>query len=809
MRGAIVAAGVAVALGLAGGPAPLVAQEPAAGSPVLDSIAVVGPRRNTRETVLNTAGIPVGSPITYRDIQHAIRALYALGQFDDVQVFYSEDAAGRRILTIALKERPILLRTAIRGVAKLSEHSVRERIEMPSNRPLDPGLVARARQRIDSLYEAEGYYLADVKPLVIPQDSDHAIAVFDITEGRRVAVSAIEIEGNHDFRDGQIVGHMKTRPEGFFWWQRGDYSEDRLREDLEQQLPEFYGSHGYIDFRVLRDTLLVDHANGKAKLVITVDEGRPYRIGTVTVDGNRFFSTDQVLTLNPFDTGPGGGLGCLLRRCGHTVQWFDQVKWDAATQKLRAQYANQGYIYAAIRPRVERVAPADSTQPPQVNLTWQIDEGRPAIVNRVEIVGNDVTHERVIRDAIIILPGDVFAQDRVLRSYQNISNLGFFQQPLPPPDTRAVNSADPYSDIDLIFRVQEKHTGNVNFGASVGQGTGLGGFLGLDEPNLFGQGKRGHLQWQFGKNINDFDVSYTDPGLYGGRISGTVDLHNSLIRYTIADLGRITTRGGSVQLGFPLPRSRFSRLFAQYALEFESYSGAAANLNSVFRCAECVRSSFGLTFLRDTRVDLPFATGGTLNKVDASLTGGPLGGSATFGKYDLEGRWYAPAGRLGGGPGPGSGVRLVLGLTTKAGFVVGDAGPFFRQLFAMGGTQYGIPLRGYDEFAITPDGYNPNASLGSVPRSAFGHSYFAATAEFGVRFTQEIYASLFYDAGNVWASAAGFNPTRLFRGAGAGVALITPLGPLGLDYAYGFDRTDVLGRPAPGWKLHFKIGNFF
>jgi outer membrane protein insertion porin family len=154
-------------------------------------------------------------------------------------------------------------------------------------------------------------------------------------------------------------------------------------------------------------------------------------------------------------------------------------------------------------------------------------------------------------------------------------------------------------------------------------------------------------------------------------------------------------------------------------------------------------------------------------------------------------------------------VRLVLALTTKAGFVFGNAGPFFDQLYSMGGTQYGIPLRGYDEFSITPQGFNPAASTGGVPRSAFGRSYFASTAEFGMRFSQSIYGSFFYDVGNVWASAAAFNPTRLFRGAGFGVALITPLGPLGLDLGYGFDKVNSLGQPAPGWKLHFKIGNFF
>src|SRR5205823_7026440 len=102
-------------------------------------------------------------------------------------------------------------------------------------------------------------------------------------------------------------------------------------------------------------------------------------------------------------------------------------------------------------------------------------------------------------------------------------------------------------DVDVIFRVTEKHTGNINFGASVGQGTGVGGFLGLDEPNLFGQGKKGHFQWQFGQNISDFSVTYTDPAIRETRISGTFDVHNTRLRYTIADLGTLRRRGASVQ----------------------------------------------------------------------------------------------------------------------------------------------------------------------------------------------------------------------------------------------------------------------
>ena len=149
----------------------------------------------------------------------------------------------------------------------------------------------------------------------------------------------------------------------------------------------------------------------------------------------------------------------------------------------------------------------------------------------------------------------------------------------------------------------------------------------------------------------------------------------------------------------------------------------------------------------------------------------------------------------------------MLGLSTRSGFVFGSS-PFFDQLFTLGGTQFFIPLRGYDEASITPFGYDPNATNQASP-NAFGNAFFTMTGEVGMRVSQMLYLSSFLDAGNVWSRPAQFDPTRLFRGAGVGVAVISPLGPIGIDYAYGFDRTDSAGRPKPGWKLHFKLGNFF
>ena len=613
-----------------------------------------------------------------------------------------------------------------------------------------------------------------------------------------MAIARLKFEGTTHFSDADLVGQMKTGPEGFWWFRSGDYDDDKLRADLQERLPRFYGDRGYVDFQVLGDTLLVDDTTGKATLVVRVSEGDPYRVGTFEIVGNRRFSTEDLQQLFPFkgETRTGLlGLGGVQRG----PAYFNQQKWDDATQQMRTLYYNNGYIY--MQPRADVIRRTGADGKPVVDLRWVITEGQPAIVNKVEIAGNDVTHERVIREAIVLLPGDVFRQDALIRSYQNISNLGFFQQPVPFPDTRPANDQ---GDVDVIFRVTEKRTGNINFGASVGQGTGLGGFLGLDEPNLFGQGKRGRFQWQFGKNINDFDLSYTDPAFRDSRVSMTVGVHNTRLRYTISDLGQLRRRGGNLQFGFPLFNDRYTRLFVSYAIDDQTFTGATTGLASL-SCNNCIRSTIGFSVMRDTRIDLPFPTAGTMHSIGVSQSGGPLGGTGNFQRVDLEGRWYAPL--SSGGP-TGGGVKFVMGLSTRSGFVFGNS-PFIDQLFTMGGTQYGIPLRGYDEFSVTPHGFDPSASSGQASASAFGKTYLAMTGEVGARLSQMFYVAAFYDAGNVWARAGQFNPTRLLRGAGIGLSIISPLGPIGIDWAYGFDRTNLLGQPAPGWKLHFKLGNFF
>jgi len=791
--------------------APLYAQETAPGvCAAPESIVVTGNSRIDSAAVRSTAGLSTGTQLNVHDIQTAIKALYATGQFDDVQIVCRVSSSDNKAaLVIQVRERPILTDYKVIGADRVSPKDVKEKLAFPTGGPVDPGKIAKAIASTDSLYESKGYYLASVKAESTVTDGKLSIK-FNIDEGKRLAISGIRINGNKSIPDADIVAAMDTKPEGFLFTRNGELDDDKYAQDLSEKIPQLYASRGYIDFRILKDTLIVDRARGKGLLDITVSEGPRYTVGNFEVIGNRRFSSDQINAFYPFGkaqqtTVVQKATGLIRRSYTNPPNTFDEARWDDAQQKLMEAYNDEGYIYANIRPVTERVPSTDSVR--TVNLRWEIDERSPAIVNRIEIVGNDYTHESCIREQIVLAPGQVFNRNYLIRSYQNIGNLNYFETPMAAPETRPRGDQ---GDVDIVFNVKEKRTGNVNFGASMGQGTGLGGFIGLDQPNLLGRCKRAQVQWQFGQYINDFNLTYSDPNIRQSRISGSLTAYHSRSRFQIADLGGAIRTGGQIQLGFPVPQSIYTRLFVSYGGEKVRYENTGLLSTVATACANCFRSTLGFTAQHDTRTGLPFPADGGLQSFNAQFNGGPLGGTASFQRYTTELRSYAPIGHLGGSLLGGEPMMFVVGLSARAGAVFGDTGPFFySQAFSVGGTQYGEPLRGYDEFSITPSGFNPNADQSQASRSSFGNAFFVGTGELGLRVNQSLYVNTFFEGGNVWNKPREFDPTRLFRSFGFGAATLSPLGPLGVDIGYGFDKIDAQGRPAPGWKLHFKLGQFF
>ena len=428
------------------------------------------------------------------------------------------------------------------------------------------------------------------------------------------------------------------------------------------------------------------------------------------------------------------------------------------------------------------------------------------------IVGNDVTHERVIREAIVLLPGPAVQPGPAdPLATRTSANLGFFQQPMPPPD---VAPTDNGLDVDIIFRVEEKRTGNINFGASLGQGTGLGGFLGLEEPNLFGQGKRGKLQWQFGRNINDFNLSYTDPSIQGDAGSrARSSLFNSRPavhrrRPRAAAAGRRLAPG---RLPAPrLPVHPALHLIQPAADQLYRRLGRPPGAASAASSAPGPPSAQSV--VRDTRIGLPFATArhADLNFAGSS-TAASWAATATTRRSTSRAAGMRRSASIGRQPAQLGGGHPVRARVSRpsAGFIFGDAGPFFTELYSMGGVQYGIPLRGYEEFSITPNGYDPLAATNrrqperlrqvvrGVHRVARRADQPVALREHVLRRRQRL-----PERGPVRSDPA--LPRRRRRG-GFDLAARPDRDRPGLRVRPG----QSAGQPEPGWKLHFRLGNFF
>jgi outer membrane protein insertion porin family len=762
----------------------------------IDSIDVRGNVRQSALTIIGLSGLAPGGEYNIQDLQRATKRLFSSGQFNDVQVLVKGVIGGLVTLTFEVDERALMRNVVIRGVEHANVGKIQDETDLRPGRAYSPAALEATIQMLRDELSANGIPFAriDYSAEALPDREKEIILHLDVEEGNRITIAEIIFEGNEVFDDEELAEVMNLGSEGFWWWATGKYDRERLESDIGLSLPGHYAQHGYLDFRVTNDTLIIDPNTGKTRLELTVDEGEQYFLEDFTITGNKEFSSEELEGyFRPVSTGLFVGSG------KDEDEYFDQLAFQAATGDVEIKYRNEGYLYSRVVPAVVQLPPVEG-EPRKVSVSWQIVEGNPAFINRVDIVGNSFTYERVIRDRINVLPGDAYSQERVIQAYQNIQALGYFVSPMEIPDIQPTETGD----VNVTFRVEEQPTGSVNFGTSVGGGTGLSGFIGYTQPNLFGQGKSGSFRWDFGRFANNLTLSYSDPALFESLVSGSINFFNSSDRFITFSSGRRRRLGVGTQFGFPIPGARFTRIFAGYGISRTSFEiRRGSGDQSLFGQPPGMQSTLTLGIQRTTLNHPLFPTAGSRQSFNMDFNGGPLGGDGDFVKMTMDGTWWTPIATAGGDGGPGTGVQFAAGLTLRAGSVVGNVERFPFERFWMGGVQFGQQLRGYDETTITPLGYFPERAAGIRDISRLGNAYFSMTTEVAMRLSPQLSVATFYDAGNLFRNAREFDPTKLFRGAGFGLQLVTPFGPVGLDYAYGFDK------PIPGWQLHFRLGPGF
>jgi outer membrane protein insertion porin family len=322
-----------------------------------DSLVVRGLKRVTRAEVVTQSGLVLGNELNVPMIQRAARALYGTGMFDDVRLACETISPTSAHIAVTVVERPTLSKIDVVGPALVSSRAVSDKIELFLRRPVDPALVTKAIARIDSLYETNGFYLTRIQPETTWVDSSQIELRFRVEEGRRLAISQLLITGNAQMSATAIVGAMKTKPEGFFWFRKGEYDEDKYVADLGELLPQFYAERGFIDFQILRDTLRVDRELGKGIVELELEEGPSYRVGTFSLNGNRHFTDADLRRYFPFgDAGPSLSERAmnLVRGKEFDPDRFDRSRWENAVIAIQGAYQNDGYIYAQVEPVLER-----------------------------------------------------------------------------------------------------------------------------------------------------------------------------------------------------------------------------------------------------------------------------------------------------------------------------------------------------------------------------------------------------------------------------------------------------------------------
>ncbi len=754
-------------------------------------------RKVAKSLILTTVGLEPGVELSQENVQQAVRDLQGLNVFEDIQIYGDQKPEGIKLYIIVV-EYPSLEGLRFKGQKNLKEKDMKEALALVTGQVIAPRDVVRGEQKILDLYREKGYLRAEVKGQTFAGEEPGKIYVqYDIAEGSKVQIKQIRLVQRRadgtvvDSRDlprrnprrpqqwdglgpepRKLIGLMETKEK--HWWRKGEFSGDTYAED-KQKLLAYYRSLGFQQAAISRDSVYYDSTRRHLFIDVEIDEGQRYRLGAVSWDGNAIFGSDELVEKLELER------GMIYGRSG--LELADMARFT---------YYEKGYLDT-------RVVPQETIRGDSIDVSFQIFEGQPWTIRKVEIAGNTKTHEKVIRREIELRPGDIYQQNLVQESQRRIFLLNFFK------DVQIQPEYSPVEDerlVDLTFNVEERPTGQASMGAGYSDRDKLVGQIGLRIPNFRGMGQNLDFSWEFGTRREQFLVGFTEPWLLDTPTSLTVRIYTMKSQYyEFYDFERNSV---NIRVGRRLKKPAYSSLSFGYRLESESYSDFGESFdrslldNPLYarRYEERLTSGFELVYSRDTRDQAQFPTKGTLFTYTPEIASSIVAGDVDFHKHEVGFNYYRP-----------SWWKFVWSLETKVAVIDGftaedDLNLSIWERFSPGGVDYWDgQVRGYPDRSLGPRISNVNIG---------GRSMIIANLEYRFPIAeQQVYGILFADAGNAWESVSDLNPLKLRRSLGFGFRVQTPmLGMIGFDFGYGFDRKKVDGIPA-GWNTHFQFGPQF
>jgi outer membrane protein insertion porin family len=754
---------------------------------------------------------------------NAIKNLWLQGLFDDIKVNVSRIVSDTVYFDIEVVERPRLTSFEFVGISKSQKTDISEKLQDKAGKTIiNDNLYNTTRSIVNKYLLDKGYFFTtiDFKPKPDPNQENSMILEVVIDKGKRVKVHEINFTGNKEFKSAKLRKFLKkTKQQAFYKvFGSGKFNKEKYEEDKLKLVAKMQ-ENGYRDAAILKDSIY-KYNDKSIGIKIDVHEGPKYYFGNVTWVGNAKYTTEFLEKVFGIEKG----------------QLFSEEKLEA---KLRGSangddvssiYLNDGYLTFNIDP-VQTKIYGDT-----VDVEMRIYEGPQYTNNKISVIGNTITNDRVVLRNVYTKPAEKFSKELLVRSVREIGQLGNFDEsktnPIPKP-----NPAD--GTVDIEYHVEEKPSDQVELSGGFGGGRVIGTlgltFNNFSLRNLFngeaykplpkGDGQRLSLRGQTnGKFYQSYSFSFSEPW-FGGKkpvsfgLSAFTSLQSNGYAESNQSFQKIRLNGVSVSLGRKLkwPDNWFSLSHSvnlnQYILNnYPGYlfsTGTSYNLNLTQEIARDSRNHnifpTGGAYLRFTiQATPPYSL---LNKVNYAIASDKQRYKFTeYHKWKFESQWFQTI--VG---------KLVVKAQAQFGFLGSynsAVGQSAFERFKLGGDGMQgfdflqgselIAMRGYSNNSVVPLGANTNIAQSSG--SPIFNKY-VIEFRYPVISSQQATAFLttFAEGGNTWNKFSDFNPFNIRRSVGIGAKIFLPIfGLLGIDYGYGFDKIPGIPDANKG-QFHFSI----
>ncbi|WP_439501149.1 outer membrane protein assembly factor BamA [Aminobacter ciceronei] len=739
----------------------------AAQAAVVNRVEVRGNQRVDADTVRNYISIKPGKSFSNTDIDDAVKALFGSGLFSDVRI----NQVGST-LVVQVSEYQVVNNVLFQGNKKLKDAALGGAIQLKPRGAFSQAALEADTQAIKEAYKRVGRDDVTVGTQIMDLGENRVNVVFEINEGGRTKIAAINFVGNDAYGDRRLADVISTKRSSFLSFMLRDdiYDEDRLRAD-EEALRRFYFNHGYADFQVVSAFGELDEATNQYTITITVDEGQRYTFGDVSVES----SIPEV---------DGASLQRLVETRKGDV--YNAKDVEDSIIAITENVAGAGYAFAKVTPRGDR-----NFESRTISVVYTVDQGAKAYVERIEIRGNERTRDFVIRREFDVSEGDAFNQVLIQRAKKRLEALNFFE--------RVEVSTAPGSQPDqvvLVVDLVEKSTGEFSIGAGYSTGGDNAGPSvegSITERNFLGRGQFIKFSAGGGKNSRDYSFSFTEPYFLGRRIAAGFDVFRQTRKY---DEYNSDITGGTIRFGLPITNNISTQL--AYNISQEKYeldedcdtngdgqpdgtcSVSQAIVNGVEQ-SPWIKSSVSGTLVYNTIDDMKNPRNGIYANFTTEVAG--LGGDAKFVKFTGRASYYQTL----------SEELDIVGLVSAgAGHIqgFGDDGLRVFDHFKSNDRM----IRGFKYNGIGPIDTDGNDHLG-------GTTYFNASAEaqFPIPVVPESFGlrgAVFADAATLYGSKVENIPTivgtdmQWRASVGVGLLWASPFGPLRIDYAVPVSKQD-------------------